>query len=826
MKAASHSILLTLTAATLSLSLCISATADIQVISPAHASRARGPSVTLTWKVEGQASGLRLQLDDGAKMPLRATDRTKTLTRLSTGVHKIVLTALIGRKKCSASSVFYVYNYPQQPSANLYTLDLTQLRQFNSADHEACTKAFDTLHAAAVLQGLVNRNRARLYVFYNSVDRFWLDKIREKGAYLEKAKLVPLDDFEAAVAVFRNYIKGVVVWDPNVPATSNLASTICGVESLLPVRYDESPASLYSRLVRGRPRLPIARNLVGLFSGSGTIPGTSIPSTGSAKCDAYLWAKINYIDTGKCNPRKLGYWCDGFWLKHPRDMSLSDVGLTNHDYIVANKGFICDLNVWPDEAARDDPDQKPGTDRSTFQQILASCYKKAKGQTIHIAGFTPWAIKYTNHGSAGGKHGPVDTEWKTVQLVSAYNAYLDADAIGYVSLANASVFSLCRLPDRLVQNPPPTREELIRKGYILADGKVAPLNFIYHYLGDYDSAAWLYNMLPTMWNDPNRGTVAAGWAFNPNLIERMPPAFAWCYETRSAQDYFVAGDNGAGYLNPTQLIPPTRESGLPPGDSEWVNHNLHYFRKLNYSITGFVINGFSGELTDQSNGIYTPFSGDGIMTTRFWLPPENKQSHLLGKMVVAEMNGDIVGSVHDAVKRIAADGCPHTTRFLAYRSILKTPEWIKAVNRELVEMRPECRFEPVDPYTFFYLLRLHLGSNNDSRATYTFDTMPDLLKPGEKREVIIGLRNDGWDMWKATGRDAVAVYAGFNGRSNGVFARLPHEVPPGGAAVVKLSLNTPKERGQKRFTVELCRGMSNWFGDKGDTPWEKTVTIR
>ena len=54
----------------------------------------------------------------------------------------------------------------------------------------------------------------------------------------------------------------------------------------------------------------------------------------------------------------------------------------------------------------------------------------------YIGGFPSWAFKYTQH--AGGMHGDVATEWEFSKLIGAYNAFKDADAIGYGALANAS----------------------------------------------------------------------------------------------------------------------------------------------------------------------------------------------------------------------------------------------------------------------------------------------------------------------------------------------------------------------------------------------------
>ena len=800
----------------------------LRILKPEHAGRARGPDVEIAWHVEpdGGVSGQSVSIDGGKPKDLPADAQVFSASGLSQGVHTATVRATAGGSSAACTSTFYVYVPKRMPAAKLYTLDLTSLMKVNVEDSAQAANAFDTLHVAGVLQGLVNRENPRLYLFYTNVDRFWFERITGKGAYLEKARIVPLGGMEEAIAVFRDRVKGVVVWDPGVAATSNVASTICGVENLIPARFDETPGSMYDRLISNGPKLAVVHNLVGKFTGTGKIPDSDRDSTGSAKCDAYIWAKMRYLDTAKCNPREIGYWCDAFWLRHPTDMSLDNVGLTDHDFVVARKGSICDLNVWPDEAPRDDPDQRNGVDRETLQEILLSCYKAGKGKMIHVSGFTPWAIKYTSFGSAGGKHEPVPTEWETARLISAYNAFLDADAIGYVGMANASVFQHCPLPDRLVQNRPPTRKELEEKGYINAQGNVAKLNFVYHYLGDYDSAAWMYHRLPEIWNNPVRGQVPSGWAFNPNLIERLPVAFDWVYETKSPADYFIAGDNGAGYLNPRQLLPPRNPSGLPTGAEAWIEHSVPYFRKLDYSITGFVINGFAGDLNDECNRMYLRFSGDGIMTQPLWMPGGKKQNHLLDGMVVAEMKQDITAPVDTVVEWITRHGRPNETAFLSFRSILVGPDWIRTVNGKIRERKPECRFEPVDPYMYFYLLRHLLGGRNEKRATYTFDTLPDEVTANRKLRVEAGLRNDGWDTWKRSGTDAVRLHAGFGGRTGGVYVPLPKDVEPGEGVVLSFEIAAPKKTGKQAFHLELVRGSDGWFGDAGDMAWEKEVVVR
>ena len=47
-----------------------------------------------------------------------------------------------------------------------------------------------------------------------------------------------------------------------------------------------------------------------MFTGRGRVPGTRLPSTGSAKCDAYVWLIERLVKAGRVNPHRLGYYID------------------------------------------------------------------------------------------------------------------------------------------------------------------------------------------------------------------------------------------------------------------------------------------------------------------------------------------------------------------------------------------------------------------------------------------------------------------------------------------------------------------------------------
>ncbi len=796
----------------------------VKILYPLNADSVRGPDFNVKWEITEDSEILAQALFFDGKIVADVPPdlRSFPLKNVKAGVHNIELRVKTGNKEYRCRNEFYVFTIKQLKAGSIYLINLKEVggKAVKGSEHSA----FDTIHVAAVLQGLVNREKPQLFYEYFDVDRFWLDKMREPGGFLEKTKLIEIKTIEEAIAIFEKHVRGAVIWDENLPCTSHIASTICGAENLLPVRYDPTPGSMYERLIRRGPKLKVYYDLRKIFSEEQNRIAVNFRRTNSRKCDAYIWAKANFLERKKCNPTLLGYYSDSFWLKVPEEMNFTNVGLLNHDYLVAKKGFLFDLNIWQDEAPRDDPKQNPGEDLNTLKEILLSCNKLSGGQIIHIAGFVPWQIKYTNFGNAGGKHEPVMTEWECAKYFSDHNAFMDADAIGLVGMANASFYMHYPLPDRLIQNRPPTKEELIQKAYIMADGKVAKTNFVYIYLGDYDSAAWVCRRMPDLWQNPVRGQEPCGWAINPNLIERMPVFFDWAYSTRTENDFFIAGNSGAGYINPTRLSEPREFSKLKSGEEAWIKHCRKYYQTLNYSITGFILNGFSHTLKEKTLDMYLKFSSDGIMTQPLWMPDKKKFHHTFKNMPVAEMKGDIQLSCEDAIKEISKHAKPGETAFLSFRSILTGPDWVKCIREGLAKARPDCKFEFVDPYTYFYLLRHHLGGSNTMRATYTFDTMPKKLATGRRYKIKIGVRNDGWDEWKASGRDSVRLAISL-GENDVAFYNLPHDVKPGQGAVVDAEVVALSKLGKHSYRLDLVRGNRKYFSEAYDTPWESTVLV-
>ncbi len=678
----------------------------------------------------------------------------------------------------------------------------------------ALERTYDEMALLAALQGIVNRDAPRLYVLgvtgpgAQDLDAFWWARMAELGWSVAKARPTQAKDLQELLGMFGHRTRGLVVWDPAVPATQNVAATLAGVLDLLPVAQRKAPAGLakeplWQQLASGAVA-PLYGDLVkagwgvglrlvhpdgsSMFTGKGTIPGTKLPSTGSAKDDAYIWAKVHYLDTGRTSATHMAYYIDAYWLRNPgAGGTIWNNTLVNHDYFVSERAFFFDLDPWTDEAPVDDPGQKPGTDAATLVSLLQSANRRTGGRhMINVGGFPPWAFKYTNVGKAGGKHGGVATEWTYAETLSSYNAFMEADALGYAGIANASFTRHLPLRSTYPQPPAPDRAALRRRGFLRPDGSVKPARYFAFYVGDFDSPAWLYHIAPTIWNDPARGSLPLSWAFDPNLCLRAAPAMAWTRATATAQDTFVAGDSGAGYLNPGALETP-RSSGLPSGMATWAAHCRRFFRQWDLKVTGFIIEGDSPAMGPGGFKAYQTFSPGGIVGQKV------PRLGLVDGMPVMAMNTDIGGTPSQAAASVRALFLPESgAQFAVARAVLQTPSWYLAASKGITARASGDTSPPIQVVDLPTLLALvaeherHGGAPaRGRRGAATLTVTAAGLKDAGLRPVSAP---DGrWHLGKAGARAAV------------IFARNPFA-----------------PHGDSYFYLRVTPGL---FSSPGATPW-------
>lgn len=582
-------------------------------------------------------------------------------------------------------------------------IDMRYTLRADYRDSVAVVGVWDDLHTISALQGIVNRDKPRLYIEYietngRSIDAYWWNRYRSEGEWLYGRDTLRLQSVEEAVRYFQPLLKGVVAYDSNVASTSNVASSVAGVENLLPLRWDASPQSLYQRLISGKDAIKVQLWLVNtdgssLFTGKGKIPGTDRISSGSQKCDPYLWLLERYMKTGRMDGRFAGYYQDQLWRKKPLAAPTNHHTLTNHDFFISRKGFFFDLSPWPDEAT-DEADQPTGTDYRTLCEMLKQAHTLRHGASpCYIGGFPEWAYKYTKR--TGGKHADVDTEWQFAELISRYMAFKDADAIGYGALANASFWQHFPLKKRYPQ-PWTSKKKLKQAHYLNNDATVdTTRNYVIIYVGDYDASSWVSQRTPDLWDNPHRGELPMMWCISPVLAERVPHVLHNFRVSASPNDYFAAADNGAGYLMPGVA----EKEGAPEDIDTWRRHCKKYYRKWGLSVTGFIIDGNGPAMGKKSLDAYRDFSRNGIVPQKC-----NLIDNYRG-MPVLRSDYDLVSNNPKEAAQVLVERM-HLRKdihFHWFRTILKSPEWYVSMIEEAKRLDPTIQL--VDMPTFFELMK-------------------------------------------------------------------------------------------------------------------------
>ena len=551
----------------------------------------------------------------------------------------------------------------QAPANQLYTYTLKPL--------SAPADTYDEAVAVACLQGIINRDAPRLYVLSASDARpkYWLEKFSAPDRWLHQRPLTPLEDLDALVALAGDMVKGVVIWDPEVPATVNVATTIAGVEDAIALSPEIADKYL------DRWKLPVLVDLRGRFTGA---------ESGSRKNDAYRWAIREYLAKGKCSAHWLCLYEDAFFARPTGGVGY----VITRDWAVRNRAFVFDLSPWGDEVPQDDLQQPLGTDLRTYRLMLEETLKQSAGkQMTELAGFFCFA-KYSNVPGHASAHEPVPTEWETVWLISPYNCYQNTVASDCFNQSFHCAASLKQLKQR---RPAPTGPAQADRTYVCI------------LMADYDSATPLYQFLPTHWDAPQRGTLPFAWGINPNLIETYPDIFSYLYETATPNDYFTADASAAGYMNPNRV----QKEHLPL----FIEHNKRFFAEADMSIAPMVLDW--DEPTAEVKDAFTQFSPDGFATIVMDLHGTGGKApapQVWKRMPVTNLinNANTFSSPQQAAaimhpflqaKPVDAPG------FAFFRIVWTSPAQVAQVLQVLRDTHPETPFELVDPYTFFRLFK-------------------------------------------------------------------------------------------------------------------------
>ncbi len=170
------------------------------------------------------------------------------------------------------------------------------------------------------LQGIVNREKPQLYVLWESkrveptASERWLEYYRGKG-WIKGYKIISIEE---ALEKYREYLKGVVVYDPELPATINLAISLAGVYDLVVAHPDFMP-------MLAEHGLEVKYDLRGRFKD---------------RIEAHKWQLENVFPY--CNRSLINLF--------PTIEGVMIYRVSIIDYVIANRACSIGLNVKEDEA--------------------------------------------------------------------------------------------------------------------------------------------------------------------------------------------------------------------------------------------------------------------------------------------------------------------------------------------------------------------------------------------------------------------------------------------------------------------------------------------
>ncbi|MGQ9737488.1 MAG: GxGYxYP domain-containing protein [Armatimonadota bacterium] len=321
--------------------------------------------------------------------------------QVSVGIPRVPPPQLSGKpdnlRYAPAPALEAIFLKSQPPANTLLVLDIRGL----SADWQLLLFS---------LQGIVNRQQPQIYYLFNSTDDHWLDWMLKRG-FVKRTEKVETPD--VLLQRFRSSVKGVVVYDPTLPATRNVATMLAGVQDALVA----SP-----RLAR-QLHLPIIEDLRGRWKKS---------------VDAYRWALDTLWD--KMNHHLVA-------CSYPDHLAL-------RDYLVQHKVFIFWVSG-PIDGAR--PYSDPNAEMRLAEEILS----RMPPNTAVLS--YPWAGKDVGMGEGPG-----------VTLFAEFGKYL-VGTINCSNLSVHSGIRIDRFQQKPAPQAPPLQESKVYVSFIISDGDNLPV---------------------------------------------------------------------------------------------------------------------------------------------------------------------------------------------------------------------------------------------------------------------------------------------------------------------------------------------------------------
>lgn len=446
------------------------------------------------------------------------------------------------------------------------------------------------------LQGVVNRSRPELYFTFDPVDERWLSEMRvRKTSHADPLELV---------AAYADRVRGAILYDPAIPDTINVATTLAGLENAVVASAEQ--AAKYGLPVvddlRGRfndDRLAIYRwQLRNLFPRCSRtllvgLPPTMTVQTGNVRWRSVLTEERPIRDSSNRNTYELDLsaelgtgevflrFQDSFpndgWGPSVRRMAVQangaelarfDAGTTTEEEYLFDAGGSSiggDSNRFVDGGgyfiyrfAVPDGTTSLTARVEMWNQFKVSATGTAPTTVQPFPYFRDYAVATQSMVSwlpPNGETGELLREvFDSVAPTTPYLGWFANDVDGEWSGVDiAAQHSVEVLPADFYMNG------TVHSGVVAPiSAKIPPVtkrplrNKIYLTLtiGEGDNVQYCQRHMRNLWEDPNRGSVPINWTVSPVLSDIGPGLLSHYQRTATGNDLLIAGPSGAGYTYP------------------------------------------------------------------------------------------------------------------------------------------------------------------------------------------------------------------------------------------------------------------------------------
>jgi len=427
----------------------------------------------------------------------------------------------------------------------IYTLDVSAL----SYAERVC---------AAALQGLVNRNAAYLYLDYGIYDdssarrtnenfiddELWFGKYR---AFLGNQDQHNLDyyrqdhgftiktirDLPAALEQYKDFYKGIVIWDEALLDTVNAAVMLAGQEDLLPLTSDlKEEFHLQS--------MPVLHDLRGKWED---------------RLQVYAWALDTLFE--KCKPGVIACIEPG-WQRPEFVDYLVQKRIFTYSLSSQHKGLGSQLLLL---LAFGPPVLREllfALHLDTLLRRFALHWMGKRSAEVRLSNRIQKTVRSETYPTIFGWHTKRDDEL-------AFMLQLSANGLRLVPAHMAGNFSFHGQVKLLERKQP------IKRAMPELDPKGIYLTFT---LSDGDQLMMMHTGELGNWYSPARGTVPFNWEVQPLLDEIAPALLDRYFRQASELDCLIAGPSGAGYV-----IPP-----LIPNHAAYLKETAHICEKRGIKV--------------------------------------------------------------------------------------------------------------------------------------------------------------------------------------------------------------------------------------------------